>query len=464
MFFKINKKERPNGHRKIFFDKKIVGRRPQNKIGYLHESKPLIQPRLNLNPPLHSETNTRMANLERKLYFKQLQINRLLEITQAINSNVKIPDLYRLYQETLAQVMGATRLMLIVQADGAWEAAVSMGLEEKPHLSGIEQFLLEYTKITKLTADKKHPLLSKFEVVVPVFHKQTPLAFAFIGGLEDESDFYERIQFITTITNIITVAIENKRLFKQQLEQEKMRRELAVAAKVQKMLIPALLPQEPHLEMAGIYQPFHGVGGDYYDFIVLDERRSVFCIADVSGKGIGAALLMSNVQANLHALLSQDLSAEQLVSRLNKSIFRITGGDRFVTMFLAMYDRGSRDLTYVNAGHVPPIYCAGGGNRRLDKGCPILGAFEQLPFLEVGSLSVADGGFLVAFTDGLTDLLDEKDEFYGESRLLELASRHADGTVAEFNELLLRDMNEFRRASDYTDDISILTCRFYSEK
>jgi sigma-B regulation protein RsbU (phosphoserine phosphatase) len=402
-----------------------------------------------------------VASLERNLSFKQLQINRLLEITQAINNNVKTPDLYRIYKDTLGLVMGVQHLMLVVREDTVWKCATSLGLDPEPSVLDLEPYLSTFTKTQGISLGG-HPLLSKFDVVVPVFHKQYPLAYVFIGGVYEEGDRYERIQFVTTITNIITVAIENKRLFKQQLEQERLHRELELAAKVQQMLIPGALPSDRQVELAGVYQPHHGVGGDYYDFIPLDDNRFVFCIADVSGKGIGAALLMSNVQANLHALLTQSLSCEHLVDRLNKSVFRITGGDRFVTLFLAVLDLEARTLSYVNAGHIPPVFSQNGRLQRLDRGCPILGAFERLPFLDTGTLSVAEGGFLVAFTDGLTDLLDETDEFYGEKRLIDFVQGHAGHAASEFNALLVGDLNAFRKERAYTDDISILTCRFFS--
>ncbi len=434
---------------------------PPQKIAYLAPNQNHSSDRFCLNPPVHKEPSTSVESLEKNLSFKQLQINRLLEITQAINSNVKTPDLYRIYRDTLSLVMGVQRLMLVVRDDTAWTCATSLGMDSEPAVLGIESHLATFTKTQGISLPA-HPLLSKFDFVVPVLHKQSPLAYVLIGGGVEDGDRYERIQFITTITNIITVAIENKRLFKRQLEREKLHQELEVASKVQKMLIPEKLPADGPLQLSGIYRPHHGVGGDYYDFIPLEDGRLFFCIADVSGKGIGAALLMSNVQASLHALLTQSLSFEQLVERLNKSVLRITGGDRFITMFLAMFDREKKSLAYVNAGHVPPIFRQGGETVRLGQGCPILGAFDRLPFLDIGTLTVGEGAFLVAFTDGLTDLLDEKDEFYGENRLLDLVRTHGDRPVAEFNARLEADLNEFRQERAYTDDISILTCRFFN--
>ena len=130
-----------------------------------------------------------------------------------------------------------------------------------------------------------------------MYHKKNPIAFALVGGVRADSDEYTRIQFITTFTNIIAVAIENKRLFKKQIEQERYARDMELASSVQKMLIPDHLPKSKFFEMATVYKPHFTVGGDYFDFIQYDERRLTFCIADISGKGVSAAILMANFQA-----------------------------------------------------------------------------------------------------------------------------------------------------------------------
>jgi sigma-B regulation protein RsbU (phosphoserine phosphatase) len=161
--------------------------------------------------------------------------------------------------------------------------------------------------------------------VIPVYHKKYPIAFTFIGEnlIDAEDDVYEPIRFVAAITNIIAVAIENKRLFKKQLEQERLKRELELAVQVQNMLIPGVLPHTAEFEFDGVYHPHEGVGGDYYDFIELGEREMAFCIADISGKGIAAALLMSNFQASLHSLINRKyLSVIEFASLLNERVLK----------------------------------------------------------------------------------------------------------------------------------------------
>lgn len=416
-----------------------------------------------MKPPSHKDPVSNVALLERSLYFKQLQINRLLEVTQAINNNVKSPALYKIYKDILSWEMSVRRLLLVVREDSGWKCATMLGIDENLTVLVTDEQLPTFTK-TQNISFPDHRLLSQFDVVVPVFHKEIPLAYAFIGGVNENDDLYEQIKFITTITNIITVAIENKRLFKQKLEQERLKSEMELAIQVQKMLIPSLLPANQDFELDGIYLPHSGVGGDYYDFIWLNERQFALCIADISGKGIGAALLMSNFQANLHALVVQQLPTPQFVQLLNQSVLRITGGERFITMFFAQYDLDSQKLTYVNAGHNPPVLFQGGELYRLELGCPLLGIIKKLPAVEVGEVQLSEESLLLSFTDGLTDLLDENEVFFGEERLLDFVMAHASHPVNDFNAKLLQRINNFRGERDCPDDISILTCRFFKKK
>ena len=167
--------------------------------------------------------------------------------------------------------------------------------------------------------------------------KKMPLAYALIGGIKQKVDIYNKIQFITTITNIVAVAIENKRLFKRQLEQERFDRDIKLAREVQQMLIPEELPSTEAYELGSIYKPHSNVGGDYIDYIRFDEDRFVFCIADISGKGVAAAILMANFQAIIQSLIFQYKDLETFIFALNETVFkRITKSDKYITFFITI--------------------------------------------------------------------------------------------------------------------------------
>ena len=403
-----------------------------------------------------------LEQLERELNLKQLQINRLLTITQAINDNVSASGLYNMYNSFLSWEMGVKKMALYVRKDEHWTCASSIGLPEELLKLDVSQELPKYQRLKNIDGEATHPLIQEFDIVVPVLHKQMPIAYTFIGGFDEEEDMYSKVQFITTITNIIAVAIENKRLFKRQLEQERLKRELELAREMQHMLIPSDLPKGAQFEMASIYKPHMGVGGDYFDFMEFEDGTIAFCIADISGKGVAAALLMANFQASFHSLIHQRSDLAEFVRKLNESLYRITNGEKFLTFFIGEFDPKSRSLTYVNAGHNPPILVMQKAIHQLSKGCTILGSFVQLPEIEVGQLDVTDEATLVMFTDGLTDIRNEQGDYFDEQLLNQFAVEHELQSPEVFNEKLLAHIDQFKGGQNYPDDFTVLTCRIFS--
>ena len=308
-----------------------------------------------------------LEKMERELNLKQLQIKSLLAITQAINENVSADGLYNMYKTFMSWEMGIQKMALFIKDDNKWSCAINSD-PDKLLLNGeMEDILLKYTRLHTIKEDDPE-VLHEYDIVIPVYHKQTPIAYALIGGVKEQDDIYNKIQFITTITNIIAVALENKRLFKRQLEQERFKREMLLAGKVQRMLIPEELPQGEGFELDAIYKPHYNIGGDYFDIVKYSEDRFAFCIADVSGKGIGAALLMANFQAILQSLIYQYRDLQTFVLALNDAVFRITKGDKYITLFVGELDMKRRQLQYINAGNYPPFLRMDDKVHRLDKG------------------------------------------------------------------------------------------------
>lgn len=398
-------------------------------------------------------------DLERKLHLKQLQINRLLNITQAINNNVKADGLFNMYNSFLGWEMAVKKMILYYKKNNDWTCATSLGIPEDLLRLDITEYFPLY-KSMKSLEEKDHPLIREFDVVIPVLHKDMPIAYAFLGGFDKEDDLYNKVQFITAITNIVAVAIENKRLFKRQLEQERLKREIELASDMQKTLVPAVLPDSEAYELASIYIPHFEVGGDYYDCLEF-ENKICFCVADISGKGLAAALLMANFQANLRALANRYEKLETFICDLNQVVLRITQGDKFITFFYAEFNTETRILRYVNAGHVRPYIVMDGKIEALDKGCTILGIFDDIHELEVGEISIPGEAFIFTFTDGLSDTKDGKEEFFGEDRIYNFIENNAHREVGEFNDLLLEELKDFKGNRPFSDDLTFLTCRLH---
>jgi sigma-B regulation protein RsbU (phosphoserine phosphatase) len=404
---------------------------------------------------------SKMERLERALNLKQLQINRLLNITQAINNNVSAAGLYKMYNSFLSWEIGVKKMVLYIREEREkWVCATSIGIAEDLLTLNVQEKLKQYKRLDNLS-ESDHPLFREFDVVIPVRHKEEAIAFVFIGGFSDDEDMYSKVQFITTITNVIAVAIENKRLFKRQLEQERLKREMELASTMQRMLIPEKMPHKDCYELASIYQPHLGVGGDYFDFIEFDDGKIVFCVGDISGKGVAAALLMANFQANFHTLINKRTDLDEFIRALNTSVNLITQGERFITFFIAEYDMVTCQLKYVNAGHNPPVLVMDDQHHQLDKGCTILGSFQKLPEVEIGYFNIDSDAMILSFTDGVTDLVDENGEYFSEQMLYDFVRQNYKLSASAFNGVLMERIDAFKGEQSYPDDFTILTCKIF---
>lgn len=407
-------------------------------------------------------TLSRIEKLEREVNLKQLQINSLLAITQAINENVSSDGLFNMYNSFLRWEIGIRKMALFFKETGRWECVTALGVDEELLAYDLNTELPHF-RTTRGLEKSEHPLVREFDLVVPVMHKDEPIAYAFIGGFLDEDDVYNKVQFVTTITNVIAVAIENKRLFKTQLRQEVVNREVELAAEIQRTLVPSRLPSGAKYELSSIYKPHFAVGGDYYDVVEFPDGNILFCIADITGKGVAAALLMANFQANLRALVTRCQTLEEIVHEMNAAVFRVTQGDRFITLFLARYDVDTRTLHYVNAGHAPPLLLSKNSEVVLLKnGCTVLGWLPELPFLEIGGVCLTDEATLFTYTDGLTDIRNDAGDDFGEDKLTEFLQKNISLSAKDLNTRLLKHVEAYRERQPLPDDITVLTCKIFN--
>lgn len=400
--------------------------------------------------------------LQDKMKANQRQLRCLLQITEAINHNHSSDDLVESYKKIIQQELGVEEVAFFVFVNGVWKRRIWIKEQEQDAFIPIADNIHKYQELTILTEDEQQ-LFHDFKYLIPVYHKDSAIAFVLLGHIHPVEFFNkeELLQFAQVITNIIAVAMENKRLFKQEVEKKEYEKELDLASKVQGMLIPKKLPKNNLYEFDGIYIPYKGIGGDYYDVIHINNDEFVFCIADISGKGISAALVMANIQAYLNATLDMNMATETLIHKLNKKIYTITEGDKYVTLFFAKYNMISKELTYVNCGHVPPILIHDNNITLLEKGSTMLGAFEDLRKLEIETIKIKHETTIVSYTDGLTELENENNKQFGINLLKDFALHHYQYNPALFNKLLYEYLSKYKRNLLFNDDISILTGKFY---
>jgi sigma-B regulation protein RsbU (phosphoserine phosphatase) len=287
------------------------------------------------------------------------------------------------------------------------------------------------------------------------------LAFALIGNFNTSGEMLNNdLNFIQTMINVVVVALENKKLFRERLQSERLQREMELAAEVQNMLIPLRMHKDESVEIGAKYLPHQNIGGDYYDFIRLNDHEFLWCIADVSGKGVSAALLMANFQASLHAWSAVEDDLTNIIDRLNQKVVSNTQGERFITLFIAKYNEQTRKLNYINAGHNATILYSEGEAITLKLGTTMIGAFEQLPFLNEGEIDIEPGSLLVNYTDGLLDFEPTGDRVWNEEGLMDFVLENGELSPDAFNQLLMEHLNIGIKGKPI-DDITILTLRIF---
>lgn len=389
-----------------------------------------------------------------RLDIRDLQLNALLEITQAINNNLAEQNLFKIYRFTVLADLKVKQLALYVK-DEEWSCKVHFGTSVNWEEVVLEERFQGLIKTKNLGDDEGD--FSIFDQAIPVSHKNRLLAVVFIGGVPSATAESSNT-FLETLTNILIVAIENKKFARRQLEQEVYRKELEIAKKVQNFLFPKTLPKSQRLSIEAVYLPHFDVGGDYYDYLVIDEDRFVVCVADVSGKGVPAALLMSNFQASLRTLIRKTQDPKEIVNELNYVISQSGNGENFITFFLGLYDFKEKSFEYVNCGHNPLYLVTDTEVLELNNGTTVLGMFNPLPFLETVKMENLHEFLFFGYTDGLTETFNSLDEQYGESRLLRFFTNGIPHDIDQLHMDILKSIDDFREDIPYHDDITILSC------
>lgn len=408
-----------------------------------------------------------VASLEKQLFFKERELRALLEITQAITHDANEGDLYKIYQFTLIGQLGARRLALYVLDDKQFRLKISFGtsLRAGAYFAPADLPQLCRTQPCPVPELALGPEWAGFELLVPVRQQEAVQALVFIGTTHADYATREALGFLETLSNILLGAVANRRLARQReasmMAEAAVRREIEIAQQVQQLLFPQHLPNNKHFAVQATYLPHTEIGGDYYDVVELGPDRLLVCVADVSGKGVPASLLMSNFQAGLRTLLRQGTNLATIVHELNHLLFRSSGGEKFITAFLGLYDRRTQVLEYVNAGHNDPLLLPDHGPaQRLHEGTVMLGIMPELPTLKVGLARVPPHSLLFLYTDGLTEVFDDQQNEYGEDGVLGLLARSRYLPLTRLHQELLHDIRRFNTSGEkFADDVTLLSLR-----
>ncbi|MDO7853786.1 PP2C family protein-serine/threonine phosphatase [Hymenobacter convexus] len=407
-----------------------------------------------------------IKQLRRQLLLKQFELDTVLGVAHDMTArDHTVDELYHMLRLTLQGQRNVVQLLLMAREDHGFQARVALGSDlaeaEKlvltPHLR--EGGVTQPQAVEDLHLGEAW---DRYEMVIPVLRQKQVAAYVFVGGLRSDFDRQQLIPFLGSLANTLIGAVENRRLQAQRVADAAVRKEIEIAQEVQAMLFPRSLPNDAHLAIERSYVPHTEIGGDYYDVVEIDQHRLLLCVADVSGKGVPASLLMSNFQAGLRTLLRQGVELATIVPELNHLLFRNSGGEKFITAFLGIYDRRTRRLQYVNAGHNDPLLLRDNGTvEPLKHGTVMLGIMEELPLIRVGEIEIPPQSLLLLYTDGLTEVFDKAGNEFGEDGVLNVLHRSRYLPLPKLHQELLRTINAFSaHDAQFADDVTILSCRF----
>jgi sigma-B regulation protein RsbU (phosphoserine phosphatase) len=401
------------------------------------------------------------SDIQYQIELKDIKLQALLEITNAINSNLPIEQLLNLFSFILKEQLGFKKFILLHHQE-EWNCLVKNGYKGKIELKEVEKDFERFKEIT-LVESSTNTIIKEFQAIVPVFHLNKALAYLLISSSSVSHELEpSHFSFTQTLANIIAVAIENQRLVKQNIIKERISKDLEVASEMQKLLFPSELPSNRKMDLSARYIPRHAIGGDYYDFIPLGDEEYIICIADVSGKGISAALLMANFQATIRTLFKyQRFEMTFLMEELNKKVMKSTKGEKFITFFIAHYNAHTRKMKYVNAGHNQPFLLHGRKITALNEGCIGLGMLDELPYVNVGKLTLSPNTTFVLYTDGVVELENKDGEHFGVNRLIDNVKAYSTLKMEDMNNILFSKLDEWKGELNFVDDTAVFSCKFF---
>jgi len=300
---------------------------------------------------------------------------------------------------------------------------------------------------------------ARVSLVTPFILKSKLLGFLVLGPRLSEEFYSGRdVELLETLCDHVAMAVENARLYRETTEKQRMERELEVARRIQQMLLPKSFPRVRGLETHAMNRPSEQVGGDYYDILQLSENRVGIAIADVSGKGVPAALLMASLQSSLRAEAGPGRTPSEVIYALNKVVCNQTSGETFVTIFYGLLDLEQRKLHYCNAGQTPPFVVGSDGRvRRLDITHLVIGV-DRDAFYEDTILDLEQGDLLFLYTDGITEEIGPDDDLYGEDRLISRLVESYEMPLSEVLETIHSDVARHGNGKPH-DDLTALALK-----
>lgn len=403
----------------------------------------------------------------------QLTLNKLrmlLDFAQMMGEDRSATHLMERFSSLLNDDLGINRILFFVREDGVWRRLWNVGCDTAwADKIDVARDLLAYNR-TMVIRTRAREVLPEIDVVIPLMQEEEVGGYMLLGDTREDvrgvSPVIKHLTFAQALSMIAYVALQNYAFFKRELRERELRQELQLATQLQTMLLQQgnALPQMVGVALATEYMPHYEVGGDFYDLQDLGDGCLGVCVADVSGKGISAAMMTTNFQAIYRAQLSRGVPLPELVAALNARLFKMLQGEKFITIFVARYDLASHRLEYINAGHNPPyLYSRASGEARWLSACTIgIGMMEEMPALHrAEEVLIEDDSVLFCYTDGLVERRDSLGQEHYSTEIVEDAVRD-NASAAEIVRSTRERVEQERKSGTARpfDDVTMVVLHF----
>ncbi len=412
-------------------------------------------------------SNSRMfqelRHINRRLDRKVHDLNTLLQLSKDFNLMVDRDEIARVFKFAMLGQMLIRTFFFALDVDGEKSIVSISGMKETPSDEDLDH-LFEMEDVVHLQVDEECDFLRKNDInlLIGLRFQNEKIGVVGVGASANQQEYGEaEVNFLQSLGNLALLTIQKSLLLEERLEKQRLDEELNLAKAIQKGLLPEPLPELPGFELAAINVSSRQVGGDYFDFITTPDQGHLLAIADVTGKGVPASLLMANLQSMLHALAPIDISLSEATGSINDIIHKNTPADKFITFFWGKMSADGKRFKYVNAGHNPPILFREGSDTPilLEEGGLILGAMPTMLPYETAEVELKSGDILTFFTDGVTEALNiEQTEEYDEWRLIECIRKNRHLSSQKIIDTVITDINTFSNNIQY-DDITMIVLR-----
>jgi serine phosphatase RsbU (regulator of sigma subunit) len=401
--------------------------------------------------------------------FDSLVVRSLVRAGREIAQDRPLPELFQLVLELSIDTVRAERGVLMTLHDEQLVPQAYHGQDFRISQTVRDRVIRERASVLVRNTQQDEWLRGQASIyqqqirslmAVPLQTEDQVLGLVYVDSASPLREFApDDLSLLTVLANMAAFRIEQERYRQLRLTEESRSRDLEQAAEIQRGILPRKVPAIGGLDLAGYNAACRTVGGDYYDFIEYADGRLALVVADAAGKGISAALLMSNLQASVRILAPERSDPAALVSRLNGSLVASTPSNRFVSLFACLLDPASGRLLYCNAGHNPTLLVrAGGALTRLEPSGPVLGIIGELQYSQHIE-QLGPGDVLVLYSDGITEATDPQGEEFGQPRLEQIVTEHRQRPAAEIVQCVNGALREFTAAAPPSDDITLVIVR-----